>query len=141
MDRMDRMNREGIRQGENAATGLEHEELTGRIIGTCYEVHNELGSGFLESVYQNALLLALRQAGLKVEGQVPLQVLFRGQVVGEFVADLLVEGKVLVELKAAQALAREHFAQVINYLKATGISVGLLVNFGTPRMEHRRFHK
>ena len=91
-------------------------------------------------MYQNALLVALSQKGIKVEARVPLLVRFRGEVVGEYFADLLVERKVIVELKAVKALAPEHQAQLINYLKATGIEVGLLINFGRPRLEYRRLH-
>jgi GxxExxY protein len=117
-----------------------HEELTERILRTCFAVSNELGCGFLESVYQKALLIALQQEGLKAEAQKPLRVSFRGKSVGEFYADLVVEDVVLVELKAAKAIASEHCAQVLNYLKASGIVVGLLVNFGTPKAEVRRFN-
>lgn len=109
-----------------------HAELTRVIIEASFEVAKELGTGFLESVYEKALAIALREKGLAVETQVPLAVMFRGQVVGEFYADLLVEKQVIVELKAVKALAPEHQAQAINYLKATGIEVGLLINFGTP---------
>ena len=115
-----------------------YEELTGKFLSVCFEVSNELGCGFLESVYQKALLLALQDAGIKAEPQVQLHVFFRGQVVGEFYADLVVEGIILVELKAVKALAPEHTAQVINYLKATGLEVGFLVNFGNPKLEYRR---
>ena len=120
--------------------GLVHEELTGKILEASFEVVKELGAGFLEGVYQNALLIALSQKGIKVEAQVPLMVRFRGEVIGEYFADLLVERKVIVELKAVKALAPEHQAQLINYLKATGIEVGLLINFGRPRHEYRRLH-
>ena len=120
---------------------LLYEELTGKILEACFEVINELGSGFLESVYQRALALALQQKGLEVKAQFPVSVSFRGQSVGQFLADLLVEEKVIVELKAVTALTGEHQAQVINYLKASGIEVGLLVNFGRPKLEYRRFHK
>jgi len=120
--------------------GMLHEELTGKILEASFEVIRELGAGFLEGVYQNALLVALRQKGIKAEPRVPLLVRFRGEVVGEYFADLLVEGKVIVELKAVKALAPEHQAQVINYLKATGIEVGLLINFGNPKLEYRRLH-
>lgn len=116
-----------------------HGAITEAIIGACFEVASELGSGFLESVYEKALAMALRQKGLNVQCQHPIKVMFRGQCVGEFYADLLVEGCVIVELKAAKALAAEHMAQIINYLNATGIDVGLLVNFGTPKIEYRRF--
>ena len=100
---------------------------------------NELGAGFLESVYERALLLALRQKGLSVVSQHPIRVEFRGQSVGDFYADLFVEGKVIVELKAVKAIVPEHQAQVINYLKATGIEVGLLINFGSAKLQYRRF--
>lgn len=104
---------------------LLHKELTGKILEACFEVSNELGAGFLESVYQNALLIALQQKGLKARPQFPLAVTFRGEVVGQFYADILVQDTVIVELKAVTALAPGHQAQVINYLKATGIEVGL----------------
>ena len=125
---------------EIASRGMVHEELTGQILEASFEVMKELGAGFLEGVYQNALLVALSQKGIKVEARVPLLVRFRGEVVGEYFADLLVERKVIVELKAVKALAPEHQAQLINYLKATGIEVGLLINFGRPRLEYRRLH-
>jgi len=121
--------------------GFVHGELTEQIIKVSFAVHTELGAGFLESVYQNALVMALRQAGLSVKAQYPLSVTFRGQVVGEFVADILVEDKVIVEIKAVRAVAKEHVAQVINYLKATGIEVGMLINFGAPSLEYNRLHK
>lgn len=117
-----------------------HADLTGKILESCFEVSKELGIGFVESVYEKALLLALKEKGLSVESQVPLKVYFRGIVVGEFFADLLVEGKVLVELKAVNSFTNEHFAQTINYLKATKIEVGLIVNFGNPKLEYRRFN-
>ena len=116
-----------------------YQDLTGRIIGVCLEVHHELGHGFLESVYENALVIALRDSGLKVERQVRFDVRFRNQNVGDFVADLLVDNTVIVEIKAAGQLRPEHEAQVLNYLKATRIRVGLLVNFGKPKMEIKRF--
>ena len=120
---------------------LEHEDLTAKIIGCSFDVINELGAGFLESVYQKSLLIALREAGLRAEEQVPLRVFFRGQCVGEFFADILVEGKVIVELKAVKVLAPEHMAQVINYLNASRIAVGLLVNFGAAKLDYKRLHR
>ena len=120
---------------------LLYEDLTGKILEACFQVSNELGAGFLESVYHKALIIALRQKGLQVRSEVPVSVTFRGQNVGEFYADLLVEEKVIVELKAVSALAKEHIAQVINYLYASGMDVGLLVNFGTPKMEYRRLER
>ncbi len=115
-----------------------YEEMTESILGACFEVMNELGAGFLESVYEKALLIVLRKRGLEAQSQVPVSVMFRGEKVGEFFADILVEGKIIVELKAAKAIAPEHQAQLINYLKATGIEVGLLVNFGPTKLEYRR---
>ena len=116
-----------------------YEELTQKILGACFDVSNELGCGFLESVYLKALMIALTEAGLKAESQVPLHVFFRDRMVGEFYADIIVEGTAIVEVKAVKALVPEHLAQVLNYLKATRMPVGLLVNFGTPKLEYRRF--
>jgi GxxExxY protein len=118
---------------------LKYAEITQAVIGCAFEVINELGAGFLESVYEKALFLALRQRGLSVISQHPIKVMFRGECVGDFYADLFVEGKVLVELKAVKAIAPEHQAQIINYLNATGIEVGLLINFGNPKLEYKRF--
>jgi GxxExxY protein len=118
--------------------GLKHEELTRKIIGVFYEVYNELGQGFLESVYEGAMEIALAEAGLRVERQVPVPVWFRGRQVGDFKADLLVEGLVILELKAARAFDPSHEAQLLNYLRATEIEVGLLLNFG-PKPEFKRF--
>ncbi len=118
-----------------------HEQITAGILEACFEVVNELGAGFVESVYEKALLRALRDKGLKAESQVPVEVFFRGEAVGTFHTDILVEQKVVVELKAVAALAPHHQAQVINYLKATGIEVGLLVNFGRPKLEYKRLHR
>ncbi|MBP6002276.1 MAG: GxxExxY protein [Pyrinomonadaceae bacterium] len=118
---------------------MRHEELTSKILETCFEVSNELGVGYIESVYENALFVALVQKGMEVQRQVPLKVTFRGVIVGDFKADILVEGKVLLELKAVEALAKEHFAQVLNYLKTTGIEVGMVINFGKSRLQYRRF--
>ncbi len=130
---MDRIGR--IRTSEKLLYG----SLTRSIIGCAFEVINELGVGFLESVYENALMLALEDAGIAVESQKAIDVSFRGRAVGNFFADLLIEDKVIVELKAVSTLAPEHSAQVINYLNATGIEVGLLINFGNPRLQYKRF--
>ena len=118
---------------------MKHEEITQAIIGCAFEVINGLGSGFLESVYERAMYVALRQKGLTVLPQHPIAVYFRGECVGEFFADLFVANLVLVELKAVKAIAPEHQAQIINYLIATGIDVGLLINFGNPKLEYKRF--
>jgi GxxExxY protein len=119
--------------------GMQHGEITQAVIGCAFEVIHELGAGFLESVYERALLVALRQKGLSAMAQHPIKVMFRNECVGDFYADLLVEEKVIVELKAVKAIAPEHQAQVINYLNATGIQVGLLINFGNPKLEYKRF--
>jgi GxxExxY protein len=112
--------------------------ITEIIIGCVYKVSNNLGSGFLEKVYENSLALELRRAGFGVKQQHSLQVRYDGVVVGDFVADLLIEEKVLVELKAVKALDDLHMAQCLNYLKATGLSLCMLVNFGKPKAEIRR---
>ena len=116
-----------------------HEELTEKILKACFEVSNELGCGFLESVYGKALLIALAETGLKAQSQTPLKVMFHGQVVGDFFPDIIVEDTVLLELKAVKTLLPEHLAQVMNYLKGTGIEVGFLINFGNSKLEYRRF--
>lgn len=116
---------------------LKHRPLTQKIIGVFYEVYNELGHGFLESVYQKSLILALTEANLKVHSPVDIPVWFRGHQVGDFEADVLVETCVLLELKAVRTLDSSHQAQLLNYLRATNIEVGLLLNFGA-RPEFKR---
>jgi GxxExxY protein len=116
---------------------LKHGELTDRIIHTYYEVYNEVGCGFLEKVYENALAVALRQAGLRPEQQVPLAVHFRGEVVGDYSADLVVNGLVVLEVKAARTMDPIFEAQLLNYLRATDMEVGLLLSFG-PKVGFRR---
>ncbi len=119
--------------------GMLYGELTRSIIGCAFEVINELGSGFLESVYERAMMIALSDAGLPAEAQKPIGIEYRGRQVGDFYADILVDDRVIVELKAVKALAPEHEAQVINYLNATGVRVGLLINFGSSKLEFKRF--
>ena len=119
---------------------MQDEELTHRIIGCCYEVMNELGTGFLESVYHNALLVALQEKEIDCKGKVPLEVKFRGVIVGIFEADILVEDRVILELKVAKETAPEHLAQLINYLKATGLKTGLVINFGKQSVEVNRVY-
>lgn len=114
-----------------------HSEVTKQIIGTFYEVYNELGHGFLESVYENSLAIALREQGFEVVQQVSIPVYFRGNKVGDFEADILVNQIVILELKAARTIDPSHIAQLLHYLKATQIEVGLLFNFG-PRAEFKR---
>lgn len=113
-------------------------EITYAINGAVFEVNRILGPGFLEKVYENALVVELRKRGLKVESQVPVKVSYKGEVVGEYVGDIVVEGKVLVELKTVEQLSKVHEAQLLNYLKATGIKVGLLINFKDVKADIRR---
>lgn len=115
-----------------------NEQITEKIIGCSYTVANTLGSGFLEKVYENALAHELRKTGLAVQQQAGIAVNYDGVIVGDYVADLLVENKVLVELKTVKGIDNVHFAQCMNYLKATGLQVCLLINFGTPRIEIKR---
>ena len=117
---------------------LIEKELTEKVIGACFEVSNELGGGFLESVYKKAVVIAIRAKGIKAEEEVSLKVKFRGHIVGDFNADILVENRLIIELKAVKSLISEHEAQLINYLKATGIKVGLLANFGRTKLEWKR---
>ena len=112
--------------------------ITSRIIGCAYRVSNELGSGFLEKVYENALAFELRRQGLGAVQQRGIEVHYEGQIVGDFIADLLVENQIIVELKAVRELEDIHVAQGINYLKATGLPTCLLINFGTPKIQIRR---
>jgi len=114
------------------------DKITRQIIGCVYRVANELGTGFLEKVYENALVHEIRKAGLTASQQHPIQVRYDSVVVGEFAADLLVESAILIELKVAKALDEVHAAQCLNYLKATGLQVCLLVNFGKPKTEIKR---
>ena len=113
-------------------------DLTEKIIGCAYAVGNTLGSGFLEKVYENALVHELRKSGVDVLQQHPIKVIYDDVVVGDFVADLLVAGSVLVELKSVKALDAVHMAQCLNYLKATGLKVCLLINFGGTKLELKR---
>ena len=113
------------------------DELTYRIIGCAFEVHNRLGHGFLEKVYEAAMAYELLKVGLRVDRQVPLQVRYKDIVAGEYIADLIVEGVVLIELKAIRAIDPAHIAQCINYVTATRLPIGLIINFGT-KVEHGR---
>ena len=116
-------------------------EMTERVIGCAYAVHNALGAGFLEKVYENALRLELAAAGMNVRQQYPIPVLYRGEVVGDFFADLMVEDRLVVELKAVQNIAKEHEMQLVNYLAATGMDDGLLINFGSSVTVKRKFRE
>ena len=113
-------------------------EITFKINGAIFEVNRMLGPGFLEKVYENALLIEIRVRGLKVENQVPINVKYKGNNVGQYIADLLVEEKVIVEIKTVEKLTNIHEAQLLNYLNATGIKIGLLVNFKNRKAEIKR---
>jgi GxxExxY protein len=118
--------------------GLPYSELTSDILGCCFEVMKELGPGFLERVYKNALLIAMRQKGLQVEVEHPYEVVFREKVIGRYSADLVVSQTVIVELKCCESLIREHQAQLFNYLKVSHLPIGLLVNFRRRKLEWKR---
>ena len=113
-------------------------EITYEIRGAVFEVNRVLGSGFLEKVYENALIVELKLRGLNVQSQVPLKVQYKDNPVGDYFADIVVEGQVIVELKVAERIEKFHEAQLINYLRATGIRVGLLVNMKHPKAEIKR---
>lgn len=117
--------------------GYKHSELTRAIINAFYQVYNTLGYGFLEKVYENALIHELRKRGYKVIQQSSIEVYYDGVIIGEYYADLLVNGSVILELKSAESISKQHEAQLINYLKASNIDVGLVLNFG-PKPEVRR---
>ena len=120
--------------------GMESNDLIKKVVQICYDVHRELGCGYVEKVYENSLVIALREAGFDAVAQYPLNVSFRGQVVGEFFVDILVEGALIVELKAVSAVDAVHKAQVLNYLKAANRESGLLVNFGALKLEVKRLY-
>ena len=107
-----------------------HSEISKEIIGAAYEVHNTLGSGFLEKVYQNALMIELKLRGLNAEAEKSITVYYRDEIVGNYIADIVVEDKIIIEVKAIKALSEIHEVQLVNYLTATGIEIGLLLNFG-----------
>lgn len=115
-----------------------YKNLTHKIIGAAFEVYKELGYGFLEKIYQRAFILELKLQGLEVENQKSIEVFYKDQSVRNYVADLLADGKVLVELKAEKEMDSRHEAQLINYLKATNLKVGLLINFGQSKYEPKR---
>lgn len=117
---------------------MEHEELTRLVIGCAMKIHRALGPGFLESVYQNALIHELRKAGLGVEAEKKLQVVYDGVIVGDFFADIVVNGIVLVEIKSVRAITVNHEVQLVNYLTATNIEIGPLLNFGALKLEFKR---
>ena len=117
---------------------MQHKEITEKIIGCAYRVYNKMGFGFLESVYEKCLLIELRKAGLKAIAQQAITVRYDGEIVGEFVADIVVEDTIILELKSVRRLVKAHEMQLVNYLVATGKPVGLLLNFGEIKVEVKR---
>ena len=117
--------------------GFKHRELTEKIIKIFYRVYNKLGYGFLEKVYENAMMIELSREGIPAVSQSAISVFYDGEIIGEYYADILVDSKIIAEIKAARSLAKENEAQLLNYLKATDIEVGLLLNFG-PKPEIKR---
>jgi GxxExxY protein len=115
------------------------EDITYKIRGAIFEVNNELGGGFLEKVYENALVLELKRQGLSVQSQLPMEVLFKGELVGEYIADLVVENSIIIEIKAVSRLASAYEAQLLNYLKASGMRIGFLVNFYGKKADIKRY--
>jgi len=117
---------------------MQHSQLTERAIGCAYRVYNKMGFGFLESVYEKCLMIELDKAGLGSESQKPIKVQYEGHIVGEFVADVLVENAVILELKSVRRIAQAHEVQLVNYLVATGKEAGLIINFGERKVEAKR---
>jgi GxxExxY protein len=115
-----------------------YKDLSYKIIKLALEVHNELGCGFLEKVYENALIILLDGENIPARQQAPADVYFQGKVVGQYFADILVDNKLILELKTVDVIANIHKAQVLNYLRSTGLKLGLILNFGKPRFEYQR---
>lgn len=130
------MNRMNMMETKNPTLS----ETSQKVIGCAYKVSNTLGCGFLEKVYERALMHELKKAGLNVKSQFPITVRYDGEIVGEYVADLLVEDSLLVELKAVETLDKIHFAQCLNYVKASGLKTCLLFNFGRTKIQVKRFN-
>jgi len=120
---------------------MEDGKLTEKVIGCSYRVYNALGSGYLEKVYENTLRIELEREGLTVKQQEPIKVRYEDQIVGDFYADLGVEDGIIVELKAVQELTTAHEVQLVNYLTATGVDAGLLINFGSSSVKAKRKHR
>ncbi len=115
-----------------------YKDLSYKIVGLAMQVHTELGYGFLEKVYENALMILLRENGINAEQQIPIKVHFHGHIVGEYIADILVEDCIILELKAQDKIIENHKAQTLNYLKATGLKLAILINFGKHKLEYER---
>ena len=117
---------------------MEHKELTEKIIGCAYSVYNKMGFGFLESVYEKCMLIELRKAGLNAESQKPITVYYDNENVGHFLADIVIDGTIILELKSVRRIVEAHEVQLVNYLVATGKEVGLIINFGERKVEVKR---
>ncbi len=130
---MERIKGEGMKDEK-----IIYKDLSYKIIGLAMEVHRQLGYGFLEKVNENALMILLKREGIFAESQVPIKVYFEKQLVGNFVADILVEKKIILELKAVETISRAHKAQALNYLKATGLKLAIIINFGKEKLEYCR---
>ena len=122
----------------NEDKSIIYKELSYKIIELALEVHNELGCGFLEKVYENAMMLLFDREKIPARQQAPADVYFQGKVIGQYFADILVDGKVMLELKTVDAITNVHIAQILNYLRATGIKLGLVLNFAKPKFEYKR---
>ena len=116
-----------------------HKDLSYKIVGLAMDVHRKLGAGFLEKVYENALMILLRRENIKAVQQFPIKVYFEDEIVGEYIADILIEESIILELKAVETLSGVHRAQTVNYLKATKLKVAYLINFGKQSLEYERF--
>lgn len=116
-----------------------HKELTYTIIGLAMEVHKKLGSGFLEKVYENSLMVLLRRENIQARQQYPIKVFFENELVGEYFADIEIDEKIIIELKTVDSLTNNHYSQLLNYLKATNYKVGLIINFSNKSLEYKRF--
>ena len=119
-------------------TKIVHQELAYQIVGLAMQVHTQLGNGFLEKVYENALMVLFHKAGIDAVQQAPITVLFDGESVGTYYADILVENKIILELKTVSEISDSHKAQALNYLKATGLDLAIVFNFANSRMEYQR---
>lgn len=117
---------------------LVYKDLSYKIVGLAMKVHNELGRGFLEKIYENSLMVLFEESGISAQTQMPIQVQFHGRVVGDYFADIVVENSIILELKAQDRIAELHKAQTLNYLKATQFKLALLINFGRDRLEYKR---
>ena len=117
---------------------MEYKKITEKIIGCAFTVYNKMGSGYLESVYEQCMLIELKRAGLQTDSQKQIQVLYDNQIVGDFVADIIVDNCIIVELKVVRQLLKIHEAQLVNYLVSTGKDIGLLINFGSEKVQIKR---